>query len=263
MNINNYIRKNYLNIDNYEINNNNFDYLAIIIYGQMRTFNSVLYSLQNTIDMLKKKFKNVILFLYVSLDSTIEQWALNDYVKIKHLNKEHCQEEIKKYKILPEECFNILQNINCEKYIYIKKSCNYETCRNQLNDLYNCLQLVSSYEKTNNIQFDFIFKSRFDYEYKNNFDLHIFDTKIIYIHWDIIFTFSREISKIFENNLNNIIENFYIYINLLLKEHYTVTQNIENETMYIKHFMIFMLLIFNKDIEIKNISIGDIKRMIN
>jgi hypothetical protein len=236
---------NYFNIEyKYEYKISNPDNLCILCIGQIRNFFELKDSFSNFINTLKKIFKNITIFFYISLDTTKPYWQyINHKNEYPDLSWDDYTKGIQqKYNISEELFYEKIKFIDINYIIHIRnknedditfKNCNHNPYLIQHYFLVNCLKLVSEYEKNNNMKFDFVIKTRPDviylYETYNFYD--IIDNKYDYIYdWDFSFNCHRNLSLIIENTFEDILKNYNSALKIILdknnlNENYIVTFN--------------------------------------
>jgi hypothetical protein len=192
-----------------EINLLNYNKIAIIIIGQIRTFiyPKIYNSLKKQLNNLKEK--NIDYHLFVFIENKMKY----DYLW-QNIDNNHNIDEINKNKII-----NIINSITSKYTIkFYKKEKEEEkipvigslshTLQSYL--LYTSYNFVKNYEKKENITFKYIIKTRPDLYYKNNISLFLrFNNinKFCILDWDFLYIIPRYIS-------NEIIENiYYMYLN--------------------------------------------------
>jgi hypothetical protein len=214
MSLNEIKKNNYFNFPSIKINENiPKNNIAIIVSGQLRTFFEIYENFKIFIEKIKNEFKKVIIFFYISYDSSFKSgWQYN-----KSINKFKNQKSIDELKKIVsnyntnETYFkNFIKDINCTYIIKEKNISNYKSTHLiQLEDFQNVLKIITNYEKNNKINFNYIVKTRPDLKYDNNFNVsNLFHNNKIFYKNDLIFFLSRQISRLYENNIDNIINYF-------------------------------------------------------
>jgi hypothetical protein len=179
-----------------------YNYLAIIIIGQIRTFDDCYDGLKKVLDTFKKQFQKIVIFFYISGYSTYD-WQYESIEKKIGMKINESKQIVSSFSCSEEKFKNKLIDLDCEYELIFKKEL---ICHNiikiQFFDFCFALNMISDYETKNNITFDYIFKTRCDIVYPHDFN--IFDNMFIsdkfYFTWDLIYAFSRKISKNIENN---------------------------------------------------------------
>ena len=113
-----------------------------------------------------------------------------------------------------------------------------------MEDFQNILKIITSYEKDNKINFNYIIKTRPDLKYDNKFNIsNLFQNNKIYYKYDIIFFLSRQISRIYENNIYKIFDYF-------IKNEFNDIIEINNITReFLLHHIIHVSLIHNTSLD--------------
>ena len=244
-NINEVKKINYFNFPDIKINENiPKNNIAIIVSGQLRTFFEVYESFKNFIEKIKKEFKKVIIFFYISYDAFfVTNWQYNKSIK-KFNNTNNIPELrniVNNYKTNETYFINYIKDINCSYIIKEKNTPTYKSTHLiQLEDFQNILKIITSYEKDNKINFNYIIKTRPDLKYDNEFNIsNLFQNNKIYYKHDIIFFLSRQISRIYENNIYKIFDYF-------IKNEFNDIIEINNITReFLLHHIIHISLIHN------------------
>ena len=174
--------------------------LAIIIIGQIRTFDSTYLSFKKIINIFKKKFINIVIFFYISCYATYD-WHYALIEKNTGLCKNDAKNIVTSYEWTKDKFKNKLSDIECEYIIEFKDTfIGHNVIKIQFYDICYVLNMITQYEISNNMSFNYIFKTRCDIIYPDDLDNNIFETNTLYKTWDLVYTFSREISKIIETN---------------------------------------------------------------
>jgi len=240
-------------IINMKNNSNKYDSLAIIVMGQLRSFPELFENFKILIERLKLVFPKVVIFFYISTDVS--------YVWRYHKDKDTINYLKCKYNFSLDSFKNLVKDIKCEHIIKEKKENKHNSSYlSQLYDINLCHLDIYDYEYKNNIKFNYILKTRPDILLKDehvNYDFkQIFINHTFFLNWDVVYTYPRDFSIIFDQFINNIKTNSSIkevtspYIKSLPEE--IINNDIK---ILIEHFIFLISTQYLKIIKYKKITI--------
>lgn len=238
--------------DNFINNSDNYDSLAIIVIGQLRGFFDIFDKFKILIDRLKLVFPKVVIFFYITTDVMYSWRVKNNSDKLKHLKS--------KYNHSIDDFKKVISEIQCEYIIKEKKENKHNnTHLSQLYDINLCHLDIYEYEKNNNFKFNYILKTRPDvylvilkFNFKN-----IFSKDIFYYNWDLVYTYPRDFSILFDIFVNEIKKDHTLYNNIIITYTNAIpTGYITKDTnMLLNHFAFIISTQYLKALKYKDIHI--------